>query len=630
VRRRGPLLLLLALALAGAAGKGAARLAAQNPPQRPPPAPTPQADTARAGQAQGPDTSRAAGQAPAAPKDTVPVPDSLSPDSFRPQLPPLGAPPGPLPKSGRTVFDRDALWFSGALTLGELLERVPGAMLVRAGWYGRPEVIHYAGQGATSVVLVLDGFALDPVGRDSTGLDLSQVNLGLLRRVEVEVLPSQLRVYLFTDDQAVRRARTETSFATGDAGTSSYLIRYLNRWKNGTGLGLGVNYLATNGAPASPGRSSELGLWAKGSWVPAPRFGVAYQVLSRSVDRDSFGLLGLAGPITPPSGKARRTDAFFRGFVASRADGMGLRFDGLVGSTSYRDTSAALDRDQLQAAAIASYRAGHWSSELTARVRDNPTPMELQLRAAASPFAPLTVAGYLLRRSHLAGRRSQEGAVEAELRPWPALTVHAAARSRDEVAAPAYLTDGAQRVTDVSAGVSLTTRPVDLDLSFARHGAYAPPVYGTFGDIVPGYPDLGVRTATVTFAVRPTAYFTVSGWYRHPLDRVTSAYEPPHHSRIWATFRSRLLPVLRRGAFDFVAEGGLEGWSHGALGVDSTGGRVELKGATVLDWRLELRLLGAALFWTFRNADVERYYVVPGVFMPRVMQRYGVRWEFTN
>jgi hypothetical protein len=628
VRLRSPGLLLLALV--AAAGTGGARLDAQNPPQRPPPAPTPRPDTVRAAPAQSQDTTRAAAQAPPAPKDTVPVPDSLSPDSFRPRLPPLGSPPGPLPRSGRIVFDRDALWFSGALTLGELLGRVPGAMLVRAGWFGRPEVIHYAGQGATSVVVVLDGFVLDPIGRDSTGFDLSQINLGLLRRVEVEVLPSQLRVYLFTDSQDVRRARTETSFATGDANTSSYLIRYLNRWKNGTGLAVGVNYLATNGATTSPGRSSDLGLWAKGSWVPSPRFGVDYQVMSRSVDRDSFGIEGVSGPIAPPSGKARRTDAFLRGFIASRADGMGLRFDGLVGSTSYRDTSAVLDRDALQAAAIAGYRAGHWSSELTARVRDAPTPVEIQLRAAASPLAPLTVSGYVLRRSHLAGRVSQEGALEAELRPWPAVTLHAAARSRDEVAAPAILTDGAQRVTDVAAGVSLTTRPMDLDLSVARHGAYAAPVYGTFGDVVPGYPSLGVRTATVTFALRPAAYFTVSGWYRHPLDRLTSAYEPPHHSRIWATFRSRLLPILRRGAFDFVAEGAVEGWSRGALGVDSGGSPVLLKGATVLDWRLELRLLGAALFWTFRNADIERYYVVPGVFMPRVLQRYGVRWEFTN
>lgn len=618
---RGPGLLLLALALAGPGGPGPARLEAQNPPA--PARPAPQ-DTARG--AATPDTS----QKPGTPRDTVPVPDSLSPDSFRPRMPPLGAPPGPLPRNGRIVFDRDALWFSGALTLGELLERVPGAMLVRSGWFGRPEAVFYAGQGATSVVVMLDGFALDPIGQDSTGLDLSRINLGLLSRVEVEVVPTQLRVYLFSDAQAVRRARTETSFATGDAGTSSYLIRYLNRWKSGAGLGLGVNYLATSGAVTSPGRSSDLTLWAKGSWVPDPRYGVDYQLLSVSVDRDTFGLAGLSGPIAPPSGKTHRTDLFFRAFIATRADGMGLRFDAVAGSTSYSDTSAALGRDALQGAAVASFRAAHWSGELTGRVRDGVTPFELQLRASASPLTPLTLSGYVLGRTHLGGRQSREGALVAELRPFPALAVYGSARTRDEVSAPAILADSTQRVTDFTTGVSLTTGPLNLDLSFSRHGAYVPPVYGSLGNVVAGYPVLGVRTATVAFALRPTAYLTVSGWYRHPLDTPTSAYEPPHHSRVWATFRSRLLPILRRGAFEFVAEAAMEGWSRGALGTDSSGAPVVLKGATTVDYRVELRLLGAALYWTLRNANVERYYVVPGVFMPRAIQRYGVRWEFTN
>jgi hypothetical protein len=160
-------------------------------------------------------------------------------------------------------------------------------------------------------------------------------------------------------------------------------------------------------------------------------------------------------------------------------------------------------------------------------------------------------------------------------------------------------------------------------------------VYGTFGPIVPAYPSAAVRTATASFAVRPTAYITVSGWLREPLVRtavlpLTSAYEPPHHARIWGTFRSRLLPILRRGAFDFTAEASMEGWGRGALGTDTTGAPIILKGATVVDYRLELRLLNAALFWTIRNGRGERYAILPGLPMPIGNQSYGVRWEFTN
>jgi hypothetical protein len=152
---------------------------------------------------------------------------------------------------------------------------------------------------------------------------------------------------------------------------------------------------------------------------------------------------------------------------------------------------------------------------------------------------------------------------------------------------------------------------------------------------VPAYPSFAVRTATVSLAFRPKAYITLSGWFREPLvkgtaELETSAYEPPHHARVWATFRSRLLPVLRRGAFDFTAEVAMEGWGRGAWGADAGGAPLLLKGATILDYRVELRLLNAALFWSIRNARGERYSVLPGLNMPVGNQTYGVRWEFTN
>ncbi len=50
----------------------------------------------------------------------------------------------------------------------------------------------------------------------------------------------------------------------------------------------------------------------------------------------------------------------------------------------------------------------------------------------------------------------------------------------------------------------------------------------------------------------------------------------------------------------------------------------------MFDWRIEIKLVNAALFWTLRNARGEQYSVIPGVQMQTPGQRYGVRWEFTN
>jgi hypothetical protein len=569
--------------------------------------------------------ARLAAQEPRpAPRDTTPpLPDSLSPDSFSAVLPPLGPPSGPLPASGRMVFDKDRLVFSGAQTLGELLQRVPGAFLVRAGWYGQPEVVHYAGQGATSVEVVWDGYALDPLGEDSAGLDLERIPLGLFTRVELEVLPTVIRVYLISDTQPVLRARTETSFSTGDYQTNAYRIRYLNRWRSGLGVGLGVNWFGTSGAPSTAGKASDLTLWLKASWAPSTRMGMEWEYARYSLNRDSLeGVL--------PGRRVWRQDAFLRAYAASRDDGMGLRFDALLGSSTYGDSTSAVQPAIAQAAAITAYRAAWWSAEAAVRVRDARIPLEVSVRGAATPFRALTLSAYAVRRSLLGDRSSQEIGAGAALRPLRWLVLHGALRLRDAVAVPAILSDTAQRMADWSAGLGFVSRRLDLEAGVEGHGAYDAPAYGTFAGVVPAGTEAAGRTLTARLAVRPTGYFTLSGWYREPLGRAPSAYEPPHHTRAAATFRSRFLPRFRRGALDVLVQVSAEAWSDGVMGRDSAGAPIALDGHGTVDWLVELRLLSAVLFWSMRNSQVEVYELVPGALMARANQRYGVRWEFTN
>ena len=607
-----------ALALAGGLALPATA-AAQNPPA-PPPRPAVRADSAR-GRAGG-DSLRAPPR-PAAGPDSIPPPDSLSPDSFSAVLPPLGPPAGPLPSAGRVVFDRDALVFSGALTLGELLQAVPGAFLARAGWYGLPEVVHYAGQGASSVEVYWDGYALDPMGEDSAGFDVGRIPLGLLRRVEVEVLPTVLRVHLVSDTQPVRRPRTETSFATGDGQTNSYRIRYLNRWAGGAGLGLGVNWFGTNGARSTPARSSDLTLWAKASWAATTRFGVEAQLMRYSLDRASL-------QDVLPGRRVYRSDMILRAFSSSREDGLGLRFDALLGASSYGDSAGAEAARIAQGAVFAAYRAERWSAEAVGRVRDARMPLEVELRGSVAALRRLTAHGYAIRRTLLGGRGSSEAGGSVSWMPLGPFRLEGAFRARDAVAVPALAWDTSQSVKDWSVGVGVASRRADLDVSLERHGWYVAPAYGTFGGLVPLATAIDVRTVTVRFALRPKAYFTLAGWYRHPIDALTAAYEPPHHARTSATFRSRFLPRYRRGALDVLVQAALESWSDGVMGADSAGTAIGLDGHGSLDWLVEVRLLGAVIYWTLRNSQLERYEVVPGAELARSLQRYGVRWEFTN
>jgi hypothetical protein len=552
--------------------------------------------------------------------------DTVDVDSVRPVLPAL-TPPGPFSRNGRWVFDEDALVYLGALDLAELLAHVPGTFVVRGGWFGQSSAISYAGQGAASVELYWDGYRLDPLGADSAAIDLGRISLGLVRRVEVEVLPTVLRVYFVSDTQPFRRALTEASFATGDATTNTYLIRYLNRWRSGAGLGLGVNWFGTDGPPTSAGSVADLTLWAKGTWTPSPLVGVELQLLSYAAKHDSLLINGAAGTGIPGANDTRR-DLFVRGYFGSRADGLGLRFDALLGGTTYRD-SVGTERALSQAAATASYRLTNASAEVSARIRDALTPLELGVRGAWSPGPWLALSGFARSQQHGGARSSTELGGAAELRAGP-FALHGAFRWRDAVARPDFAADTAQQVSDWSSGVSYAGRRLWLDVSFSRHGYFEAPAWDVFRRQLPRLTAIDVTTLTTAFRVRPRDWLTLSGWYRHPLDPLLASYEPPHHTRVALTFRSRMLPRYRRGVFDMVIEASLEGWSDGVAGRDGTGIEIRLLGATSYNYLFEMRLVGAVLFWTMRNVGVERYALIPGIEQARALQRFGVKWEFTN
>jgi hypothetical protein len=585
--------------------------------QQPTPAPTPR-DTA------------------AAPSDTnsqhltpnTSLPDSLNPDSLSPLLPPLGPPAGPLPAARRYVFDRDALHWSGALTLGELIGLVPGVFVVRAGWYGSPEAVSYTGQGATSVELYWDGFALDPIGSDSAGFDTGRFDLGQFQRVEVEVLPTVLRVYLITDEQAARRPRTEVSFSSGDASTNAYRLRYLNRWKNGLGLNVGFAYFGTPGPSTSLGKVSQFQINLGGTWMVSALAGMVFQFSSYNLQRETLTPLGGGNPPIPGL-DAHRDDQFIHLFAASRPDGMGLRGDAILGNTSFGDSSATLDASSGQASLTLSYRAERWSAETWARMRDTQNPFDVGARASWSPLRPVTLTSYARNRSLLGGGGQIELATAAELRLLRSVAVRADLRWRQAADAMFVASDSTETVLDWTAGVSLTGRLLSVDASYGRRGPFTAPTLGIFEAQLPGVMTVASNAVQLSWRLQPRKWLNLSGWLRAPsTDSVP--FDPPTHSLTRLTFRSAFLPKFRRGIFDLMAQLELEAWGRGISGFDSTGTSVPLRGRSVINIYLGFRLVGAQLFWVMRNSQRDRYSILRGFELPRSLQRFGIRWEFTN
>ncbi len=608
----------------------ASALAAQEP--RPPRPLNPRRDTTRAAPA--PIVVPGA-PADTAARDTTPPPpaqdsarlDSLRRDTVRTLLPPLGPAAGPQPTQRRIIFDKDAIRFSGALSLGELLRLVPGVNLVRLGWFGMPELVAVAGQGAASVEIDWDGFPVDAIGSDSAGFDLAHFHIGMLSRVEVEVLPTVLRIHLVSEMTPVRRALTEVAFSTGDAQTNAYRVRYLNRWGSGLGVGLGFNYFGTTGPPYAQADENEFGVWFRGGWMSGDRVGLEYQFTSYGFERDAYA--SQSGPLLPAE-DARRTDSFVRAFASSRPQGMGWRLDALLGTTSVKDTLDHVDVGVAQAALIPGWRGERASAEAAIRMRDDVRPLEADLRFAWSPVHFATLTGRARNTWITGGGALADADAGAELRPFGGLRLYGDVRRRildDSTLTPV---DTVKRVTDWGAGIGLAHRLGTLDVSVQRHGAFVAPAFGVIGTVVPRTTSTEATTMTVAWSLRPTSYLTLGGWYRNPLgdDQVDFAW--PHHALTQLTFRSRFLPHFRRGVFDVMGRVEMESWSRGIVGADAAGAPVTVSGNTIWNVHVQFRLVGAVIYWTLRNLELRHYRLIQGFEMPRSLQRFGIMWEFTN
>jgi len=195
-----------------------------------------------------------------------------------PVLPLLGV-EGPRPPLTRMVFTRDSIEWGHAATVGDLLLQVPGVYLWRGGYTGRPEPVNFAARGASSAEYFLDGVPYVAAGVDSVGVDPVLVSLVFLDRIQVERLPGQIRVHLFTRRNERLAARSRIAIARGDNDYARYDAELERRFTSGFGFALGADYLSSPTVAVSSSNYSNTQLWAQGSYHPTPWVGLQYQLL---------------------------------------------------------------------------------------------------------------------------------------------------------------------------------------------------------------------------------------------------------------------------------------------------------------------------------------------------------------
>ncbi len=552
--------------------------------------------------------------------------DTLARDTLPRYLPvfPEPTPAGPLPRGTRYTFTADSFAFSSIQTLADLLARIPGVYVARGGIMGAAEIVLYGGRGAAGLEVYWDGVPYLPLGRDSVFLDPARIPLAPLERVDVIVLPAALRVYLVT----ARHRSTETTslvgVATGEASSANYRGAFLRRWRSGLGLGLVADYSNTDGlANSSSTAFHTTDLWLKAEYVPSPRAGVAYQILSSSWHRN-------AGPVTDDY-RSERRDAILRLFAARRTDGLGPRVDATLATTTVAKDTAVWRRTVRQGAVTLGNAWPRAHLGVTLRALDAARPWQLEADAAWRPLAGLTVAADARRARYSRGRDGTRAHVAAGLALVAGLSLHGDLAWARDLQSPLDTSDTGQRTLDVAGALRWERRRALLELGTATRDSFTP--LGRPAGLKPlgGLgPAPRTRYLTLHGTLELLPGLRLAGWYFDPRTPAGNDFEPPRHGRVSLSFYSKFWRVYRSGIFALRGEVAMESWSRGRAGRDPSGAPLELPGASFGEANAELRVAGVTIFWIQRNATLFRGSYVPGLDYPRRYQVYGVRWVFTN
>lgn len=574
----------------------------------------------------------------AARTDTAPDPktraDSIQARFARSELPVLV-------DAGRMSlrWTRDSILATGAITLADLLDRVPGMATLRTTWLGMPSFGAYLGD-VSRVRIFLDGLELDPTEPRAGGaVDLMRLPIWLLEELRIEQTAAEVRVHARTWDVERTTPYSRADVATGDQDTDVFRFFFGRRFGNGLGVQAAADQYSTT--PDRIGETtSQTSLFARLGW--ALREWKADAVVLRQTPRRGLLLNDDEGERIPPI-DLTRTEAYLRAgygdtdgplWVQALAGAHGFRYTGIrdpaadsvlvevdpvTGDTTVTVISADTTRFQSQYVVAGGAALGPLRASAMHRMRlVNGTLFHTPAARVGVRF------GFLDASANAEGRGVDSIArVDGALRlmPLPFVRVSGSVAARDDDRSGGttgldWRGEAALRLFGLWLGGGVMYRDETL-LPAPTHfdQAYVPIV--------------GPAAQGAFAAVQGTV------WGPLQLDLIGEAWEDEGHAyrprfqtRADVFVRSNFLGRFPTGNFGLYALLRHEYRSATYFPVD--GGFERTAGHRMLSALLEIRLLDATISYQFRNLLAQRFQTVPGYEMPRQTQYYGVRWTFWN
>ena len=596
--------------------------------------------------------SRAAAQVVVPPKSVVPIParppndsapdtarlkadsikakaDSIKADSIKA---PIGrfSDPALYEIGPQYEWNRAQLFAAGALTVVDLLDRIPGVTTFRSGWLSTPQTATY-NASFQRVRVFYDGIEIDNLDSRNNGpLDLSTVQLWSLEHLSIERSAGELRIYMRSWRVDNTDPYTRVDIATGNEDTNLYHGFYGKRFNNGGVLQLaGQQYGVAS--PRFAGSGDALSLLGR-LGIARKAWSVDGFVLRHHATRDQERTIAGAG--SPPilSLDATNTDAYIRAAVGGVERGpwaqftvASIAFKGRTGpdrtvGTAFSDT---LERraSETQYNASAGLTLGPARVEVEDRLRALGGQTYNGASARLDLVTPIGVASGFVEHDGFRKTTNADAGIRAQPLPFIAFS--------GSIGRSIPITTGVStQVTTTSARAEVALKLLGPWLSVGMIRAdgspgFAPVTYDTLF-LPTGSERVSARTASIRGPIR--AGFGIDAWVTQ-WDTARS-YKPRYESRSEINYSNNFSRAFPRGDFELRVAGVYE--YRGSVTFPLAAGDIQSPVAKTLSALLEIRIMRAVLSYQQRNILSYPYQIVPGFEMPRVLAIYGVRWDFWN
>jgi hypothetical protein len=526
-------------------------------------------------------------------------------------------------------WNRKELFATGALTLVDLLERIPQLTILRSGWLATPQVGAFNGD-FQRIRIFYDGLELDNLDPANGGiLDLSTVQLWTLEHVSIERTASEARIYLRSWRVENTTPYTRVDVATGNEETNLYRGYYGKRFDRGQILQLAAQqYGVTSSRFAGSGDALSLlgragvgrGNWSVDAFVNRthPTRGVQRAALDRP---------------TIPALDATHTAAYVRAAFGGANSGPwaqltagSLRFKG-------REAVTTIDANGVTVTDTVASSISEAQYDLSGGYTRGPARLELRDRLRSIGGATYnSVSGrldFVTRFALISGFAESDGfrrATNADvgMRLHPLSFVALSASAAQTVARADNISFPSSRSARGEIGVKVLGPWISLGVFTLDTAAVPPPVvYDTLL-----LPTSVSRSTGTTASVRGPlgrgfgidAY--VTRWESE------QPYRPRYQSRSEINFVSSFPRRFPSGNFELRAAGVFDYRGHNTFPLAA--GDAEVVAAKIISAILEIRIMRAVISYQQRNILAYQHEIIPGFEMPRVLAIYGVRWEFWN